>query len=275
MKIIRFLMAGKEKYGIYEDGIVSVIRWQPFEQNFEKTGEKIKLEEIEFLPPVFPPNIIALGLNYKDHAEESNMELPEEPVIFLKATSSITAHLSPIILPEVAPDEVDYEAELCIVIGKKAKNVSESEAKNYIFGYTCGNDVSARDCQLKRDKQWVRGKSFDTFCPLGPWIETQLNPENLKIQSRVNGKVMQDSNTSYMIFNPYRIVSYLSKQFTLLAGTVIMTGTPSGVGFAKNPPVFLRDGDIVEVEIEGIGVVKNYVKKGKNTFKQNSFYSRK
>ena len=271
MKIIRFLMAGKESYGIYEDGIVSVIRWQPFEQNFEKTGEKFNLDDIEFLPPVFPPNIIALGLNYKDHAEESKMELPEEPVIFLKATSSITAHLSSIILPEVAPDEVDYEAELCIVIGKKAKNVSESEAKDYIFGYTCGNDVSARDCQLKRDKQWARGKSFDTFCPLGPWIETQLNPENLKIQSRVNGKVMQNSNTSYMIFNPYRIVSYLSKQFTLLPGTVIMTGTPSGVGFAKNPPVFLRDGDIVEVEIEGIGVVKNYVKKGKNMFKQNPF----
>jgi len=261
MKIIRFLMDGEESYGIYEDGMVSVIRWQPFEQNFEKTGEKFNLDDIEFLPPVFPPNIIALGLNYKDHAEESNMELPEEPVIFLKATTSITAHLSPIILPEVAPDEVDYEAELCIIIGKKAKNVPESEAKNYIFGYTCGNDVSARDCQLKKDKQWARAKSFDTFCPLGPWIETELNPENLKIQSRVNGKVMQNSNTSYMIFNPYRIVSYLSKQFTLLPGTTIKPGTPSGVGFAKNPPVFLKEGDIVEIEIEGIGILKNPVKK--------------
>ena len=260
MKIVKFLKNNEENYGIYKGDFIEVIKWQPFIDDFEETGERVNIEEIKFLPPVFPPNIIALGLNYKEHAQESKMDLPEEPVIFLKATTSITGHLSPIFLPSVAPDYVDYEGELCIIIGKRAKNVSEKEVKEYIFGYTCGNDVSARDCQFKRDKQWARGKSFDTFCPIGPWIETEVNPDNLRIQSRVNGKVMQDSNSSYMIFSPFEIVSYLSKQFTLLPGTVIMTGTPSGVGYAREQPVFLRDGDIVEVEIEGIGILKNYVK---------------
>lgn len=261
MKLLRFLKEGKVNYGIVKGEDVYLIEGDIFKKTFNETGEKFKIDQIQILPPVVPPNIIALGLNYKDHAKESKMELPDEPVIFLKATTSITAHLSPIILPEVAPDFVDYEAELCIIIGRKAKNIREEEAKEYILGYTCGNDVSARDCQLKKDKQWARAKSFDTFCPLGPWIETEINPDNLKIQSRVNGKIMQNSNTSNMIFKAIKIVSYLSRQFTLLPGTVIMTGTPSGVGFAKNPPVFLREGDIVEIEIEGIGILKNSVKK--------------
>ncbi|MFN4227869.1 MAG: fumarylacetoacetate hydrolase family protein [Candidatus Ratteibacteria bacterium] len=263
MKFLRFTVQNKEYSGILKDDEVYAIRGEIFNNNFEFTGEKFNLKQIKFLPPCQPPNIIALGLNYKEHAEEGWQEVPEYPVIFLKATTSLTGHLSPIILPKEAPDEVDYECELVIVIGKKCKNIEEREAKNYIFGYTCGNDVSARDCQLKKDKQWARGKSFDTFCPIGPYIETEIDPMNLTIRTILNGKIMQNSNTSKMIFNPYQIVSYLSKQMTLLSETIILTGTPSGVGFARKPPVFLREGDIIEIEIEKIGRLKNFVVKEK------------
>ena len=260
MKILKFLYKGKENYGMVEGDKICILESSPFYSEIKRTGEIITFQEIEkFLPPCNPPNIIALGLNYKNHAKESKMSLPEEPVIFLKGTNSLTSHLSPIILPSVAPDEVDYEAELVIVIGKKCKNVREEEAKKYIFGYTCGNDVTARDCQLKKDKQWARAKSFDTFCPVGPWIETELDTSDLKIISKVNGEVMQNSSTKHMIFNVFQIVSYLSKQMTLLPETIILTGTPEGVGFAKNPPVFLKEGDTVEIYIEGIGTLKNPV----------------
>ncbi|HOK55935.1 MAG TPA: fumarylacetoacetate hydrolase family protein [bacterium] len=263
MKFLRFFKDGKEFYGIFKKNRIYAINWEGFTKEFKETGQIFSPEEIKFLPPCNPPNIIALGLNYKEHAEEGWEKVLSEPVIFLKATTSLTGHLSPIILPEQAPDEVDYECELVIVIGKKCKNIEEKEAKDYIFGYTCGNDVSARDCQLKKDKQWARAKSFDTFCPIGPWIETEIEPTNLSIKTILNGKIMQNSNTSKMIFNPYKIVSYLSKQMTLLPGTIILTGTPSGVGFARKPPVFLKEGDIVEVEIEGIGTLKNFVIKEK------------
>jgi 2-keto-4-pentenoate hydratase/2-oxohepta-3-ene-1,7-dioic acid hydratase in catechol pathway len=155
---------------------------------------------------------------------------------------------------------VDFEAELCAVIGKIAKNVSEDDALDYVLGFTCGNDVSARDCQRKLDVQWARGKSFDTFCPFGPYIETDVgDPNALRISSRVNGAVMQDSNTRDMIFSVRKLISYCSHNMTLLPGTLIMTGTPEGVGFARKPPVFLKDGDTVEIEIENVGVLKNNV----------------
>jgi len=163
-------------------------------------------------------------------------------------------------LPRIAPDEVDYECELAIVIGKTARHVSPATALDYVLGYTCANDVSARDCQLRLDGgQWSRGKSFDTFAPLGPWIETDLDPDNAEIMSRVNGREMQHSNTDDLIFDCRHIVAYLSEAMTLPPGTVIMTGTPSGVGFARKPPVFLRAGDVVEIEIAGIGVLRNPV----------------
>lgn len=261
MKILRFIYAGKENYGIVDNNKIHILENSPFYSEIKKTGEIISFQDIEkFLPPCNPPNIIALGLNYKKHAEESKMAVPDEPVIFLKATTSLNSHLSPIILPSVAPDEVDYEAELVIVIGKKCKNVSEKEAKRYILGYTCGNDITARDCQLKKDKQWARAKSFDTFCPVGPWIETELTPTDLKIISKLNGKIMQNSSTSDMIFNAFQIVSYLSYQMTLLPETIILTGTPEGVGFTKNPPVFLKEGDTVEICIEGIGTLTNPIR---------------
>jgi 2-keto-4-pentenoate hydratase/2-oxohepta-3-ene-1,7-dioic acid hydratase in catechol pathway len=161
----------------------------------------------------------------------------------------------------MAPDEVDYEAELVIVIGKQARHVSEEEALEYVLGYTCGNDVSARDCQLRLDAQWARAKSFDTFAPLGPWIETELDVGDCRVQCRLNGATMQDGNTEDLIFGPRYLISYLSRCLTLLPGTAIMTGTPAGVGFARKPSVFLAPGDIVEVEIEGIGTLRNPVVK--------------
>jgi len=159
----------------------------------------------------------------------------------------------------MAPDEVDYECELAIVMGKAAHNVVEDEALDYVLGYTCSNDVSARDCQLRLDMQWARGKSFDTFAPLGPCIQTEMDPDHARVCTRLNGQVMQDSNTSDLIFSCRKLVSYLSHCMTLLPGTVIMTGTPAGVGFTRKPPVFLRPGDVVEIEIEGIGVLRNRV----------------
>ncbi|MBN1445692.1 MAG: fumarylacetoacetate hydrolase family protein [Candidatus Omnitrophica bacterium] len=264
MKYLRIKAEGAGaggSYGIMEGEYVSIIKNSPLSGKPETTGEKVHFEEVKaFLPPVDAPNIIALGLNYREHAKESNMALPPAPVVFLKAVTALTGHLGQIFLPAEAPDFVDYEAELTIVIGKRAKNVPEEKASEYILGYTCGNDVSARDCQMKIDRQWARAKSFDTFAPVGPWIVTGINPGNLRIQSKVNGAVMQDSSTSDMIFSVPEIVAYLSRQMTLLPGTLIMAGTPSGVGFAKNPQVFLREGDTVEIDIEGVGILKNTVR---------------
>jgi 2-keto-4-pentenoate hydratase/2-oxohepta-3-ene-1,7-dioic acid hydratase in catechol pathway len=223
------------------------------------TPQTVESDEVQLLAPVDPPNIIAIGLNYRGHAAESNMAIPERPVIFLKATTAACGPGDEILLPKVAPNEVDYECELAIVIGKQAKNVSEADAFDYVLGYTCSNDVSARDCQLRLDAQWARGKSFDTFAPLGPWIQTELDPDAAPIRTRLNGKVMQESNTNDLIFSCRQLISFISHAMTLLPGTVIMTGTPSGVGFARKPPVFLKPGDLVEIEIEGIGTLSNEV----------------
>jgi len=259
MRIVRFQKDNNVFYGVLKEEEIRLIKGDIFNE-FIVGSSKIRREEVKLLAPVVPPNIIAIGLNYKKHAEESGKSYPVQPVIFLKATSSVIGPEDNIILPEVASEEVDYEAELVIVIGKKAKNIEIDDVDNYILGYTCGNDVSARDCQLRLDQQWARGKSFDTFCPLGPWIETELtHPDQCRIISRLNRQVMQDSNTSDLIFGIRELVSYCSQNFTLLPGTIIMTGTPGGVGFARKPPVFLKSGDIIEVEIEGIGILSNRV----------------
>lgn len=259
MKIVRYQKHGEIFYGKLESEEIFPIEGDVF-GDFRLRSQPIKREEVKLLAPVNPPNIIAIGLNYRKHAQESGLAYPEKPVIFLKATSSLIGPEDKIIIPQMAPDEVDYEAELTIVIGKKAKNVEVEEAEDYIFGYTCANDVSARDCQMRLDKQWARGKSFDTFCPLGPWVETELaEPNCCRIISRLNGKIMQDSNTSDLIFNTKELLSYCSKNFTLYPGTVIMTGTPEGVGFPRNPPIFLKPGDTIGIEIEGIGNLINKV----------------
>lgn len=260
MKIARFLADGTEKYGLIEGDEARSIRGLPWE-SLETTGEKYPLGSVKLLAPVQPQDVFAIGLNYCEHAEESNMKLPTAPVVFIKASSSVVGPEDDIVLPKMAPDEVDYEAELVVVIGKTCRNVSESEALDYVLGYTCGNDVSARDCQLKHDAQWARGKSFDTFCPLGPWIETNLDPNNTLVSLKLNGETMQSLNTDCMIFNCATLVSYCSHVATMKPGTIIMTGTPPGVGFAREEPVFLRDGDRVEVTIDGIGTLTNGVVK--------------
>lgn len=258
MKIVRFLHNDTVKYGIFEGGMYNVIGGSIF-SDFSKTGESVDPNHTELLYPVDPPNIIAIGANYRKHVLEFGGALPERPLIFIKLTTSLLSPEKPIELPRRAPSEVDYEGELAVIIGRKCKDVPPERAHEYIFGYTCANDISARDCQQRIDSQWARAKSFDTFCPLGPWIETELDPKEAGIMTRLNGKTMQNSNTSDLIFDVPHLVSYCSSNFTLLPGTVILTGTPEGVGGARDPQVFLRENDVVEVEIEGIGILRNNV----------------
>ncbi len=225
----------------------------------EPTGSELALADVTLVAPLDPINIFAIGLNYRAHADETGTKYPEEPVIFIKATTSVIGPEQKIVLPHMAPDCVDYEAELAVVIGRKCRNVTPQSALDYVLGYTCANDVSARDCQRVRDRQWARAKSFDTFCPLGPWIETDIDPLDTRVSSRLNGEIMQDSNTNDLIFSVPKLISFLSQNFTLLPGTLILTGTPSGVGFARTPPVYLRAGDRIEVSLEGIGTLCNEV----------------
>lgn len=263
-KYIRFkaACAPEGAYGIVEDDIVKKLDKSPI-LGGKETGESCPVGAIEeYLPAVEAPNVIAVGANYAEHCKESDADLPDHPLIFIKLTSALTGHDTNIVLPKSAPDNVDYEAELVAVIGKTAKNVSEEDALSYVFGYTVGNDVSARDCQIKIDRQWARGKSFDTFAAVGPYLVTELaNPLDTKISLTLNGKTMQDSSTKFMIFPLPYLISYLSHQFTLLPGTMIFTGTPDGVGMARDPQVFLKDGDVCEVNIEGIGTLSNKVVK--------------
>ena len=226
-------------------------------------GRPIPLEEIRLASPVtFPSKIIAIGLNYRDHAAESGAdlpELPESPLVFAKFPNSVTGPGHEITWDVNITRKVDFEAELAVVVGKKIYNCTEKEAMSAVFGYTCGNDVSARDLQFG-DGQWVRGKSLDTFCPLGPWIVTPdelSNPHSLQIQCRLNGQMMQDSNTNLMVFKVPDLISFFSRHFTLLPGDIIMTGTPHGVGAFRNPSIYMKDGDEVMVEIEGIGQLVN------------------
>lgn len=258
-RIARFVYQDDVHYGVLEDGKrLQTIRGDIL-GDWSVSPTVVELSQVRLLAPVVPPNVIAIGLNYRKHAEESHHAIPDRPVIFLKSTTAVINPGDAIELPRMAPNEVDYECELVMVIGKRAKHVAPEHALEYVLGYTCGNDVSARDVQNRQDTQWARGKSFDTFAPLGPWIETELDPDNVRLLSRVNGQVMQDSNTSDLIFSCRELIAYLSDAMTLLPGTVILTGTPSGVGFARKPPVFLRPGDTVEIEIEGIGTLSNPV----------------
>ena len=216
----------------------------------ENMVESHSLEDIDILPPTDPSKIVCIGLNYKDHAAELNLELPESPVIFIKPSTTVNRAGGIIIYPRISK-QVDYEGELAVVIGKDAMQLSVEEADNHIFGYTVINDVTARDFTLK-DGQWTRGKSCDGFAPIGPCIETDLDPLNQRIVTKVNGEIKQNSNTNQMIFSPQEIISYVSQTMTLKAGDVIATGTPPGVG-----PM---DADsIVEVTIEDIGTLKNHL----------------
>lgn len=264
MKIVRFLTEeGKICLGSIETDRpkeARIVRGDLFGK-LEITGQTARIGRL--LSPLDPPNILAVGLNYGRHAEETKISRPEIPVLFIKATTTVIGPDEMILLPSVGPDRVDYEAELAVIIGRRAKNVSRQDALGYVLGYTCANDVSARDWQIeKQKKQWARGKSFDTFCPLGPCLVTGdeiSDPNVLAIRAILNGEVLQDSNTSDMIFDVQALISDLSQSFTLLPGTVILTGTPGGVGFTRKPPVFLREGDAITIEIEGIGSLTNRV----------------
>ncbi|MGD8413629.1 MAG: fumarylacetoacetate hydrolase family protein [Candidatus Latescibacterota bacterium] len=230
--------------------------------DFDVTDEQSDVAKL--LAPIEPRSILGIGLNYRRHAEESGMALPEYPVVFFKGPSALQHPEEPIVLPRhLRSDEVDYECELAIVIGKTCKNASREDALSYVLGYTCANDVSARDWQIRRGgSQWSRGKSFDTFCPLGPSITTvdELGAaSDLGIRTRINGETLQDWTTGDLIFDVQDLVAFLSGSTTLFPGTVILTGTPHGVGMAAQPPRWLRPGDNVEVEIDGIGTLVNPV----------------
>jgi len=220
-------------------------------------------DDVDLAAPVTPLKIVAVGLNYADHAREAGMPIPEAPLCFAKFPSSLAGPYDPILLP--AEDaQVDYEGELGVVIGRRAKFVSEEEAMNHIAGYVAFNDVSARKWQFA-DGQWTRGKSCDSFSPYGPWLVTAdevHDTSSLRITTRVNGETVQDSNTNQLIFNVAKLVSYFSRSFTLEPGDIIATGTPPGVGFSRKPPRFLKEGDVVEVEIEKIGTIRNVAKRG-------------
>ncbi len=231
--------------------------------DFRVTDRVVKPGKL--LAPIVPSNLLAIGLNYRKHAEEGGRGAPEKPVLFLKATSSVQNPGDPIEIPQaLASQEVDYECELAVVIGRRCKNATRANALDHVLGYTCANDVSARDWQRKPwgGGQWCQAKSFDTFCPLGPVLVTRdeiPNPNQLRIRSLLNGQVMQDWNTDDMIFDVPALIEFLSGSKTLLPGTVILTGTPHGVGFARQPPVFMHPGDTVTIDIERIGALTNPV----------------
>lgn len=221
-----------------------------------------RLDEVSILAPLKNPGkVVCVGNNYMDHCREQNVDPPKKPMIFSKWASCIIGPNETIVLPEDSY-QVDYEAELAVIIGRRGKNIPEHQALDYIFGYTIMNDVSARDVQFE-DVQWVRGKSYDTFAPLGPAIVTADeigDPHDLDIKLELNGRVLQDSNTSHLIFNIPYLISYLSKGFTFEPGDIIATGTPHGVGVFRNPQIFLKSGDVCKIEIENIGILQNSVK---------------
>lgn len=250
MKIVRFLFENKAQFGILGGEVIQPIIGSPFVNSFDLADDKVDLNSVRLLSPVEPTKVVAVGLNYIDHAKELNMPVPEEPILFIKPSNAVIGHEEAIIYPPTT-ERVDYEAELAVVIKHKIKNISREEAPHHILGYTCSNDVTARDLQRK-DGQWTRAKSFDTFAPLGPWIVTDVNPHNLHIELTLNGKVKQSSSTANMVFDTFFLVSFVSEVMTLYSGDVIMTGTPSGVGS-------MDVGDIVEVKIEGIGNLTNKV----------------
>jgi len=275
MRLIRFGEAGKEHPGILTDNNqrldISAFCEDFNEQFFATQGLarlkewlqtnanqcKVISDDIRLGPAIARPSkIICVGLNYARHARESGMEIPQQPVLFMKATSSLTGPNDDLIIPKNST-KTDWEVELAVVIGKRASYVNEAEAINYVAGYVLHNDYSEREFQLEHGGQWVKGKSADTFAPLGPFMATTdviKNPNNLRLWLKVNGEMKQDSNTSDMVFPVSFLISYISQYMTLLPGDVISTGTPEGVGFGSKPPQYLKSGDVIELGIEGLGV---------------------
>lgn len=248
MRVVRIYQDEDVRYGLADETTVTLISDEPFAA-WEAEGI-VPLGQAQLLAPVIPTKIVCVGINYRAHATEMGHDLPSEPVIFLKPPTCINGPQGEIRIPEGA-GRVDFEGELAAVIGRRTHRVSPGEAISHILGFICANDVTARDIQ-KRDGQWTRAKGFDTFCPVGPWVETDVDPLDLKIETYLNGELKQSSRTSDMIFNVYELVSFISGVMTLLPGDIVLTGTPAGVG-----P--MRPGDVVEVRIEGIGSLVNRV----------------
>lgn len=267
MKLINFMHKGRNHIGelgddgeitqfALQDGLIGYMRRGITPQ---KTSERVMLDDVDVLAPYVPGKIIGVGRNYADHAKELKNELPEKPLLFAKFPSSVIGTGAAITWKSSMTEQVDYEGELAVIIGKQASHVSEEDARKHVFGYTIANDVSARDLQ-DSESQWVRAKGLDTFCPLGPVIISRdaiEDPQKLKIVTKLNDKEMQNGNTGDMIFSIPYLISYCSQSFVLEPGDMILTGTPSGVGKAQKPPRFLKDGDVVSISIEGIGELSN------------------
>jgi len=252
VKIARFSTSGDPRFGIVDDDEIVVLRGDPMFSGFDTTEERIPLADVKLLAPVIPRSkVVAVGRNYREHAAELGNEAPAEPLLFLKPNTSVVGPGDTIVRPQQS-SRVDFEGELAVVIGSIAKNVSEADAASVVFGYTVANDVTARDLQEK-DGQWARAKGFDTFCPLGPVIETEFEVANQAIETRVNGEVRQSGRLDEMVHSVASVIAYASAVFTLLPGDVILTGTPAGVG-----PIVA--GDTVEVTVEGIGTLSNPVR---------------
>lgn len=256
MRIVRFAIRGKTKYGILEDNIIRSLRGSPFahfrssSHSWVFDGYSYELGEVRLLAPCLPSKIVGLGLNYPSHAKETGLPIPRLPLIFLKPSTAVIGPGDAIILPSFS-QRVDYEGELAVVMGRKAKDVPKDKAEDYVLGYTCLNDVSERYAQ-REDGQWTRAKGFDTFAPIGPWIETEVTPHDLKIETYLNGELRQSAYTSDLIFGVHDLISFISGVMTLLPGDIIATGTPSGIG-PMNP------GDVVEVRIDKIGTLRNFI----------------
>jgi 2-keto-4-pentenoate hydratase/2-oxohepta-3-ene-1,7-dioic acid hydratase in catechol pathway len=250
VKVARFSNGAEPRFGIVDGPELVVLKGHPLVAGYQSTGERIPLKEVKLLAPTIPSKIVCIGKNFADHAAEIGEEITEEPLIFFKPSSSIIGHGDDIVIPPQS-EQVELEAELCLVIGKLAKNVSEDKALDYLWGVTIANDVTARDLQFG-DGQWARSKGFDTFCPLGPWVETEFVPDGQIIESRINGEVRQNVAISEMVHKIPAIISYVSRNMSLLPGDIILTGSPAGISV-------INTGDMIECEIEGIGILSNPV----------------
>jgi 2-keto-4-pentenoate hydratase/2-oxohepta-3-ene-1,7-dioic acid hydratase in catechol pathway len=249
MKIARLRSNNEIFYAMIKNGKVYPMKGLPY-QGVELDGRELDIDNLQYLAPVEPDKIVAVGLNYAKHAKEMKEDLPENPIIFIKPNTTVVGPTDGIFYPGIS-QRVDYEAELAVVIGKTCKDIKEEEAADYIFGYTCLNDVTARDLQ-KKDGQWTRAKSFDTFCPIGPCIETEYDWKGKSIKSVLNGEIKQDGNTASLIFEIEKLISFISSVMTLKPGDVIATGTPAGIG-----P--MQKGDTIEIMIEGLDTLRNTV----------------
>lgn len=250
MRIARFSDNGTPKYGILDGPELAVLKGHPLVDGYDTTGERVATKDVRLLAPTIPSKIICIGMNYAAHAREIHQDVPNEPLMFFKPNTAIIGPGETVVLPHQST-QVEIEIELAIVMGKLAKNVAKEDFAEYVWGYTIANDVTARDLQFT-DLQWARSKAFDTFCPLGPWIETEFIHEDQLIESRINGEVRQKTHVSDMVFSPAEIVSFVSQNLTLLPGDVIITGSPAGISR-------IDSGDVIECEIEGIGTLINPV----------------